>query len=354
MSEIKVPKGLVGVVVDSTAICTTDTDGNLVYRGYSVVDLVRKKSFEEVAYLVVNGDLPTPSQLQEFNSRLIKNPEPDHRVIEVMNTLKEHDLMKNLRSMISLYPIESRDTSAVFEELISKVPSIIAHSHAVSAGKPLNKSDSRTYSGRFYELLTGNHDRKRAEFLSKLMILYLEHEFNASTFALRVAASTLTDPASAITVALGTLKGPLHGGANSEILDFFKGFDNESEARAYVDRQLDAGKKIMGFGHRVYKEKDPRAEIVKEILRELNRDSRDLKIAEAIETRVWDKKHLPANVDFYAAILMDELGIPQDLYTAIFAASRIFGWWAHYVEQINDNKLIRPASEYSGPRDRTI
>lgn len=354
MSEIKVPKGLVGVVVDSTSICTTDAEGNLVYRGYSVVDLVRKKTFEEVAYLVVYGDLPSRDQLHNFNSRLLSKTEPDRRVIEVMQILKEHDLMKNLRSMISLYPVASRDNSVVFEEIISKLPSIIAHSYSIASGKPLRGSDLETYSGRFYGLITGDSDRKKATFLAKLMILYLEHEFNASTFALRVAASTLTDPASAITVALGTLKGPLHGGANAEILDFFKSFNDENEARAYVDRQLEEGKKMMGFGHRVYKQRDPRAQLVKELLRELNPDSSDLKIAEAIETRVWEKKHLAANLDFYAAILMDELGIPQELYTAIFAAARIFGWWAHYMEQLNDNKLIRPSSEYTGPRDRKI
>ena len=354
MSEITVPKGLVGVVVDRTAICTTDAEGNLVYRGYSAVDLVQKKSFEEVAYLVVNGELPDREELKRFNAMLISKGSLDPRVIQVIDIMKERDLMKGVRSIISLYPYTSATNEELLPEIIAKVPAIIAFSHASSTGRKVHESHSDTYSGRFYEMITGNSDTRRSSFLSKLMILYMEHEFNASTFVLRVAASTLTDPASAFTAALGTLKGPLHGGANAEILDFFKSFRSTDEAIKYVDSQLESGKKVMGFGHRVYKQKDPRAQIVKQLLRELNPESRELAIAEAIEARVWEKKHLPANLDFYAAILMDQLGIPQELYTAIFAASRVFGWWAHYLEQLSDNKLIRPSSEYVGPKNRTL
>ena len=354
MTEISVPKGLVGVIVDKTAICTTDAEGNLVYRGYKTVDLVNKKTFEEVAYLVVHGDLPNSNQLKEFNEMLVNSGEIDSRVLKIIDLLKEKDIMKNLRSMISLYPYKSADPEHFLSEIIAKVPGIIAHSYAAETGKSVGRSEASSYSGRFYQMITGNTDARKSQFLSKLMILYMEHEFNASTFVLRVAASTLTDPASAFTSALGTLKGPLHGGANAEILDFFKSFRNEDEAVKFVDAQLESGKKVMGFGHRVYKQKDPRAQLVKQLMKELNPDSKELRIAEAIEARVWEKKHLPANLDFYAAILMDQLGIPQDLYTAIFAAARVFGWWAHYEEQLSDNKLIRPSSEYVGPKDRVL
>ncbi|MEM0158134.1 MAG: citrate/2-methylcitrate synthase, partial [Thermoplasmataceae archaeon] len=258
-----------------------------------------------------------------------------------------------LRSLVSLYPYVSTVEDDLMLEMAAKFPEIISASYRISHGmQPLHDSEG-SYAERLYYLITGNKDRRKASFLETLMILYMEHEFNASTFALRVTASTLADPVAAFTTALGTLKGPLHGGANSEILDFFEQFEDEEDAVKYVDRTLDKGEKVMGFGHRVYKRLDPRAQLVKEKLKELAPDSKMVKIAEAVERRMWEKKSIPANVDFYAAIYMDLLGIPNDFYTPIFAASRVFGWIAHYREQLQDNKLIRPASKYVGPRDLT-
>ncbi|HLH85580.1 MAG TPA: citrate/2-methylcitrate synthase [Thermoplasmataceae archaeon] len=349
--EIEVPKGLAGVIVDKTSIATTDSEGNLVYRGYRVVDLVRKHSFEDVAYLIVNGKLPSKKERDGFFSTIRGFYGLDSRVVQVMEILREKDLMRNLRSIVSLYPYRSRNNDELMLEMAAKFPEIISASYRISKGMDLLHDIEGSYAQRLYYLITGKNDSRNASFLETLMILYMEHEFNASTFALRVTASTLADPIAAFTTALGTLKGPLHGGANSEILDFFEQFRDEEDAVEYVDSTLAKGEKVMGFGHRVYKRLDPRAQLVKAKLKELSPGSKMVRIAEAVEKRMWEKKSIPANVDFYAAIYMDLLGIPNDFYTPIFAASRVFGWIAHYKEQINDNKLIRPASKYVGPRD---
>ena len=349
MSETVVPKGLANVVVDKTAIATTDSSGNLLYRGYKAVDLVEKAGFEDAAYLIVNGSMPDSEQKSKFAAKLRKNYGVKPEVVEVISILKERDLMRSLRSLVSLYPYNSSGSDDLMLEMASKFPELISLSYRISRGlEPINPIEG-TFAERFYHLITGRQDREKARYLGMLMILYMEHEFNASTFALRVTASTLADPISAFTTALATLKGPLHGGANAEILDFFKKFDDPNQAVKYVDEQIAKGEKVMGFGHRIYKRLDPRAQFVKMKLKEIASDSKVVKIAEAVENRMWEKKSVPANLDFYAAIYMDILGIPQDFYTPIFAASRVFGWCAHYKEQLADNRIIRPSSQYVGP-----
>ena len=349
--EITVPKGLVNVIVDKTAIATTDSTGNLLYRGYRVVDLVEKKSFEDAAYLIVYGKLPVQSEREEFIKKLRSNFGVDEKAREVISILKEKDLMRSLRSIVSFYPYKHKDGDDLMIEMAAKFPEFISLSYRLSHGmEPLKPIDG-TYAERFYHLITGKEDPLKAKYLGILMALYMEHEFNASTFALRVTASTLADPISSFTTALATLKGPLHGGANAEILDFFKNFRDTAEAVKYVDEQVAKGEKVMGFGHRIYKRLDPRAQFVKAKLKEIAPDSKVLQIAEAVENRMWEKKNVPANLDFYAAIYMDILGIPQDFYTPLFAASRVFGWVAHYKEQLADNRLIRPSSKYVGPID---
>ena len=351
MAEIVVPRGLANVIVDKTAIATTDESGNLLYRGYRTVDLVEKKDFEDAAYLIVYGKIPDREEKNSFLLKLKENFGVSEEVRKVISILKEEDLMRSLRSLVSLYPYRNTDNDDLMIEMAAKFPEFISLSYRLSHGLEPIKPIDGTYPERFYHLITGKHDKIKAKYLGMLMILYMEHEFNASTYALRVTASTLADPISAFTTALATLKGPLHGGANAEILDFFKKFNDTDEAVKYVDEQIEKKEKVMGFGHRIYKRMDPRAQFVKAKLKEIAGDSMVLKIAEAVENRMWDKKSIPANLDFYAAIYMDTLGIPQDFYTPLFAASRVFGWCAHYKEQIQDNKIIRPSSEYVGPKN---
>ncbi len=349
--EITVPKGLVNVIVDKTAIATTDSNGNLLYRGYKVVDLVERKGFEDTAYLIVNGKLPDQKEKEYFSAKIRSNFGVDAEARKVIGILKEKDLMRALRDIVSFYHYKHTHGDDLMIEMAAKFPEFISLSYRLAHGlEPLEPIDG-TYSERFYHLITGKNDPLKAKYLDMLMTLYMEHEFNASTFALRVTASTLADPISSFTTALATLKGPLHGGANAEILDFFKNFKNTDEAVKYVDQQIAKGEKVMGFGHRIYKRLDPRAQFVKAKLKEIAPESKVLQIAEVVENRMWEKKSVPANLDFYAAIYMDILGISQDFYTPIFAASRVFGWIAHYKEQIADNRLIRPSSSYSGPLD---
>lgn len=354
MSEIEVPKGLNGVIVDQTAISTTDDAGNLLYRGYRAVELADKVDAADVAYLIVNDRLPSGGEKKEFNSLLSRNASIDPKVTEVMKILKEKDVMKSLRSIVSLYPYRSTGDQDLLVEVAAKFPKIISDTFRISNGQEIIEDVDLPFSERIYYLFTGKKDAERARFLNKLLVLYMEHEFNASTFALRVTASTLADPVSSIVSALATLKGPLHGGANAEILDFFLGFKDVDEARKYVDEKVANNEKVMGFGHRVYKTRDPRAQFVKEEIRKLDSDSHMFRIAEEIENRMWEKKKVPANLDFYAAIYMHMLGVDQNLYTPLFAASRVFGWIAHYNEQLEKNKLIRPSSKYVGKTGREL
>ncbi|MGP6207335.1 citrate/2-methylcitrate synthase [Cuniculiplasma sp. SKW3] len=352
--EIKVPKGLANVVVDSTSIATTGASGNLLYRGYRAVDLADRKSFEEVAYLIVYGKLPANEELKSFRNKLDSEMKLDEKTKSIMDILKEKDIMRNLRSIVSLIHYSKGDTNETFIQMEAKLPLISAYSAHAAYGRPMKEMEGEFFVEKFFSLIADPSKKAYWKSLEKLMILYMEHEFNASTFALRVAASTLTDPVSAVTAALATLKGPLHGGANSEVLSYLSKIKNEQDARDFVEGKLANKEKIMGFGHRVYKKKDPRAQYVKEELRRIAPDYARFKAAEYVENYMFEKKGIPANVDLFAAVLMDFLGIEEIFNLPVFACSRIFGWNAHYNEQVADNKLIRPAAEYTGPEERDL
>ena len=351
--EIIVPKGLANVVVDTTSIATTGASGNLLYRGYRAVELAEKKSFEEVAYLIINGRLPTQNELSPFKNELNSNMVIDDSVLKIMNMIREKNLMRNIRSMISLYPYNMGDDQSIFTQMEAKMPLLTSCSASSMNGTPIKTPRGNDFSQKFYSLITDRENKNWKSF-EKLMILYMEHEFNASTFALRVATSTLTDPVSAVTAALATLKGPLHGGANSEVLTYLSGIENEKDAMKFVEGKLEKKEKIMGFGHRVYKKRDPRALFVREELRKIAPTDQKFVAAEMVENYMFEKKGLPANVDLYAAVLMDYLGINEMFYLPVFACSRIFGWNAHYFEQLNNNRIIRPASQYTGEEEREL
>ncbi len=347
------PKGLDKVIVDKTSIASTDNEGHLIYRGYRAVDLAEKCSFEKTAYLVTYGRMPDGSELKEFSDFLASNSEVDDNTEKIMQLMPRGTKVIDLiRSVVSLMPLRERSDDKVLLEIAAKIPRISSDGYRIINGMQVLKDLNATYAERFYYLLTGSDDKESARYFEKLLILYMEHEFNASTFALRVTASTLADPRASVTSALAAIKGPLHGGANAEVLNYMLRMKSADEAVKFVDDKLAKKEKIMGFGHRIYKKLDPRAQFVKAQLKELARikNSEGLyEVSTALEKEMWDRKQIPANLDFYAAIYMYLLGIDESFYTPIFAASRSFGWAAHYLEQVSDNKLIRPDSKYVGP-----
>jgi citrate synthase len=349
---LEVPRGLDKVVVDTTSIAATDKDGWLIYRGYKATELAAKLHFEKAAYLVVYGSIPNDAKLKRFSSFLESNSSIDGATDEVIGLLPmDAKVIDGVRSVVSMLPLRQKKPDMQMLEMAAKMPRIISNCYrAKRSMKPLGCIEGN-YAERFYYLLTGKEDVESARYFERLLILYMEHEFNASTFALRVTASTLADPQAAFTTALATIKGPLHGGANAEILNYMLKMKRKSEAVELVDRKLGNKEKIMGFGHRIYKTMDPRAQFIKGQLRTLSKSRKMgklLEMAEAVEKEMWVKKGLPANLDFYAAIYMYLLGIDEAFYTPIFAAARSFGWAAHYMEQVANNKLIRPDSRYTG------
>ncbi len=344
------PKGLEGVYVDKSEIATTDKTGNLVYRGYKVIDISDRLSFEQIAYLVDYGKLPTSDELKTFSKFLLDNSRLSEGSVKIAELMKGRNLIDILRTVVSSLQVDSVDAESLVS-IAAKFPEII-YCGANGGSPPKIKGNS--YRERFYYLLTGTDDPEKGKLLEKILIMYMEHEFNASTFALRVTASTLADPVCAFTTALATLKGPLHGGANSEVLRFLLKIRNNEEVRKYVDTAMEKKEKIMGFGHRVYKDKDPRAQYIKGILVKTFPDNLAVRNAVFMEEYIWEKKKLAANLDFYGALYLHLLGIEEKYYLSIFAAARVFGWVAHYSEQRSNNKIIRPLALYTGKTDLNL
>ena len=349
MAEIEVPRGLNGVIVDTTAIATTDHTGSLVYRGYRAVDLARRHRFGEVAYLVVYGKLPTKSEYEEFEETMRSYSKVPENERKLLSLLDERNVMAALRTMVSATKCSSADRLTSLLEISAKMPRFSSDAYRISRGMQILPDRKLDLAERMCYLLGGKEDEENSKRLEKILVMYMEHEFNASTFALRVAASTATDPNSAIIAAISTLKGPLHGGANSEVLTDLLRFKSEQEGIDFVKKKLENKQLVMGFGHRVYKDKDPRAQFIKGELRQLIGETLRFRVADAIESYMWEARSLPANLDFYAALFLHELGIEEPLYLPLFASSRVFGWVAHYMEQISNNKIIRPLAKYIGP-----
>ena len=356
---IEVPKGLDKVIVDTTAISSTDAEGELIYRGYHAIELAEKLTYEETAYLVVYGKLPSKDELKEFSGFLSERSDLDKKSDSILRELSSGrpKIIDSVRSTVSFMHIEEKENDKVLLEIAAKMPRISSDAFRYSRGMDALPELDGSLAERFYYLITGRADKKDARYFEKLLVMYMEHEFNASTFALRVAASTLTDPRSAIVAALATIKGPLHGGANSEVLEYMLKAQNRDDARKFMEYKLSRKEKVMGFGHRVYKKVDPRAQFIKKELLELSKAKgrKELyDIAIEMEKEMWERKRIPANLDFYAAIYMYLLGIDEEFYLPIFASSRCFGWTAHYIEQVSNNKLIRPSSRYTGASGLSI
>lgn len=361
-----VKAGLEDVVAADSTICLVDgKEGRLVYQGYDVNDLAVNSSFEETVYLLWFGRLPNSSELETMNRELRSNRKLPEDVVRVMKQFPHKALpMEVLRttvSMLSMYDPDSDDNGREASirkatRLTAQIPTIIAHWDNIRSGKePVKPAEDCSLAADFLYMLTGKKpDELSTRSLDIALILHADHELNASTFAARVAAATETDLHSAITAAIGTLKGPLHGGANQEVIKMLLKIAEPTNVKPFVEKVFAEHKKIMGFGHRVYKTYDPRAKHLEKMSKELGERNGDLKwfnMSKEIEQMVLSEKGLYANVDFYSASVYYMLGIPIDLFTPIFAMSRMSGWAAHVLEQLSNNRLIRPRAEYTGPNN---
>jgi citrate synthase len=359
------PKGLEGVVATTSSICYIDGDkGVLAYRGYDIHDLADHSTFEEVCYLLWFGRLPKADELKSLRQRLAEERKLDPSIIYRLQLAPKHalpmDVLRTLVSALAFYDPEynKNDHDANVNKAIrltSQIAMIVADYDRIRKGKPVVEPDrSLSHSANFLLMLNGTAPSTTAEQAFDIaLILHADHELNASTFAARVTAATLSDMHSASTSAIGALKGPLHGGANEAVFKILKEIDSTgADPVEHVKGMLAEKKKVPGFGHRVYHTEDPRATHLRQMSRDLGHSSGNPKWFEyshAIEEFVKAEKKLNANVDFYSASTYHTLGIDVDLFTPIFAVSRISGWTAHVIEQLDDNRLIRPRADYMGP-----
>ncbi len=362
MAGKKKTGGLAGVTAGATAICTVGKEGaGLTYRGYDIYDLSENASFEEVAYLLLHGHLPTQAELASYIEKIKANrglPDALATVLEMIPA--DAHPMDVLRTGVSfLGNIEPEgdfsNQADVADRLLACLPSMLLYWHRFHTDgvRITTETDDDSVAGHFLHML---HDRAPSELhrksLDTTLILYAEHEFNASTFAGRVITGTLSDMHSAVTGAIGALRGALHGGANEAAMALISKFDSPEAATAGVMQMLADKDLIMGFGHRVYTTSDPRNTINKAMSKTLAEDAGNTvlyPVSEAVEKVMWDEKKLFANADFFAASVYHFMGIPTYLFTPIFVCSRITGWAAHIMEQRSNNKLIRPAADYIGP-----
>jgi citrate synthase len=360
-------KGLAGIVAGQTAICSLS--GTLRYRGYDIEPLARAGDFEEVAWLLLHGELPTAAELAGFRQRVAAAaraiPGP---VLEALArlaaTAPEASPMDALRTGVSMLGLVEQDNSpgdraallAQAERLLGQTPALLAAWLDLTVGRPVAPWPDAPLGAALLERLTGRPPTAaETSIFGTTLVLYAEHEFNASTFAARTVTSTGSDMHSAITAAIGALKGPLHGGANEKVLEVIGAIGTADRARPWVEEQFAAKRVVMGFGHRVYKDGDVRAKLLGEMCRELVRGTAGELIetlAAEVEGIMLERKQLKPNLDWPAARVYHALGLPVKVFTPIFVVARMSGWTAHVIEQVGDNRLIRPLSLYVGPAPR--
>jgi citrate synthase len=359
------PKGLEGVVATTSKICYIDGDqGVLAYRGIDIHELADNSTFEETCYLLWNGKLPTENELKDLHQRLAAERSLNPAIIDFLRSAPKGaapmDVLRTAVSALGLYDREEKNNDHAANvskaiRLTSQIAMIVAAYDRLRKGKSVVEPDrSLSHAANFLLLLNGQAPSKTAEnALDVALILHADHELNASTFAARITAATLSDMHSAVTSAIGTLKGPLHGGANEAVFQMLQKIDSAgADPVEYVREMLTQKKKISGFGHRVYHTEDPRATHLRKMSEDLCHSSGEPKwfeMSRKIEQFVKAEKKLNANVDFYSASTYHVLGIDVDLFTPIFAMSRMSGWGAHVIEQLDDNRLIRPRADYIGP-----
>ncbi len=357
-------KGLEGVVAASSSICYIDGDaGVLAYRGIDIHELAENSTFEETCYLLWFGKLPTRAELADLNRKLVAERKLDPAIYEILRMAPKTALpMEVLRTAVSALSFYDPEAEKVDHDsnirkairLTSQIAMIVASYDRIRKGKSVVQPDpALSIAGNFLLQLNGEKPSSTAEkALDVALILHADHELNASTFAARVIAATLADMHSAITGAIGALKGPLHGGANEAVMRILFDIDKKGEDPVeYIKKNyFDQRKKVSGFGHRVYHTEDPRATHLRQMSRDLGRSANPkwYEMSAKIEQYIKNEKHLNANVDFYSASTYTTLGLDLDLFTPIFAVSRISGWTAHVIEQHDDNRLIRPRADYIG------
>lgn len=359
-------KGLEGVVAAQTLLSLVDgVESKLYYRGISVEEF-QDACFEEIAYLLWFGKLPAASEFKIFRKQLADQRPLSPKILSALKSLpsKTHP-MSVLRTMVSLVGLYDKDAENITQDALQKkaiyltavIPTILAAFYRLRRKKgPLDPDKKLSYAANFFYMMHGSLPGPGIEkALDAYLILLADHGLNASTFAARVTSGTQADIYSAITSAVGTLKGDLHGSANQRAMEMILAIGKPENAESYVLNLLDQKKKVMGFGHRIYKDRDPRAVLFKGIAQRLCEETGHMKwfeISERVEKRVWEKKRIPCNVDFYSASVLYIVGFPIDFFTTVFAASRVAGWTAHVMEQHRDNRLIRPSADYIGPRNQ--
>jgi citrate synthase len=364
----KSPRGLADVVAATTSISDIDGRvGRLSYRGYDIHDIAGRISFEECVHLLQRGTLPTSEQLDGLTAELNEDRSLGSTAESLLPYVVDGGTpMEALRTLVSALAVDDPDAEDSSPDanrrkatrLVAQMPVLVARFHAQRSGSTTPDPDPKVgIAGNFLLQIAGSHPAERVtEIFDECLVLHADHTMNASTFTARVIAATLSDMHSAITGAMGALRGPLHGGANEAVMKTLTSIEGGVEnVEAFVRSELDSGRKLMGFGHRVYKTEDPRATHLRKMseeLAELTGNSRYYEMSRRMEQVVLDAKGLYPNVDFFAASVYHALGIPTDLFTPVFAISRMSGWTAHVIEQHEDNRLIRPDSEYTGPRDQ--
>ena len=360
--------GLEGVIAGVTAICSVEN--GLSYRGYSVEDLAQQASFDEVAFLLLYGDLPSSVELQRFQARVAMARRLPHPVRDLLPQLPNWtpplDALRTIVSALAHFDQDVADNSheanlRKAERLLAQIPVAIADYYRISQGlQPIAARQDLSQAANFLYMLRGAEaSESEVRALDVSLILYAEHEFNASTFTARVIVSTMSDLHSAITGAIGALKGPLHGGANEKVMDILREAGEPDQAERWAMERLQLKERIMGFGHRVYKHGDERAKLLKQLTRKVAEERGPEYLhweetAERIEAVILREKGLQPNLDWPAGRLYNALGLAVPLYTPIFAMARIAGWSAHVIEQLDHNRLIRPRAQYIGPGPRTV
>tara|TARA_Y100000589_G_scaffold330528_1_gene380451 strand:+ start:2824 stop:3966 length:1143 start_codon:yes stop_codon:yes gene_type:complete len=363
--------GLEGIPVAKSSICDIDGQkGKLLYRGYEIEELAQKSSFLETAFLLIWGELPTVSELKNFEAEVQMHRRLSFRVRDMMKCFPAsgHPMDALQSSAASLGLFYSRraidDPKYVYNaviRLIAKIPTMVAAFQLIRKGQdPIQPRDDLSYSSNFLYMLTEKEqDPLAAKVFDKCLILHAEHSLNASTFSARVTASTLTDPYAVVASAVGTLAGPLHGGANEDVIAMLENIELPSNASSFIQDSISSKRKIMGFGHREYKVKDPRAIILQKLAEELfERFGKDemYEVAKKLEEEAIPQlgaRGIYPNVDYYSGLVYRKLGIPRDLFTPIFAISRVAGWLAHWREQLGANKIFRPSQIYTGSKPRS-
>jgi len=370
ISNINFKPGLEGIPVTKSSICDIDgIQGKLLYRGYDIDELAQKSSFLETAFLLIWGELPTVDELKNFEDEVQMHRRLSFRVRDMMKCFPSsgHPMDALQSSAASLGLFYSRraidDPKYVYNaviRLIAKIPTMVAAFQLIRKGQdPIQPRDDLSYSSNFLYMLTEKEqDPLAAKVFDKCLILHAEHSLNASTFSARVTASTLTDPYAVVASAVGTLAGPLHGGANEDVIAMLEKINTPENAVSFIKDALLAKRKIMGFGHREYKVKDPRATILQTLAEELfERFGKDemYEVAKKLEEEalpIFGTKGIYPNVDYYSGLVYRKLGIPNDLFTPIFAISRVAGWLAHWREQLGANRIFRPSQIYTGSKPR--